>query len=116
MPFVERYLNVAVRLTDCPGVVVDRIERREISADVVHYRHHFAWWDRLTDHLLHIGEARGGFFDTHPYGCPHVHQYLAAIDLWEEVAAEKRGEQEGDGHKTEEATYKHPAMLDGQCE
>src|SRR6202046_3068929 len=38
MPFVERDLDVSVRLADRAGVVIDRIDRGKIGADIVRNR------------------------------------------------------------------------------
>ena len=90
MALVERDLNVAVRLADRAGVVVDRVDGRQVSADIVHHRRNLGRRDDLANGVLDRGEARRRLLDTHADRRPHVQQYLAAIDLREEIAAEKR--------------------------
>ncbi len=43
-----------------------------------------------------------------------MQQYLTAVDLREEIAAEKRREQERDGNDADKAPDEQPAMLDGE--
>ena len=114
VPLVERDLDVSVRLADRAGVVVDRVDRRKIGADIVHDRRHFGRRDHLADRLLHIGETRCGFLDTHADRRPHMQQHLAAVDLREEIAAEKWRQQERDGDEAEKPGDEQPAMLDGE--
>src|SRR5882724_1887089 len=114
MSLVERDLDVSVRLADRAGVVVDRIDRRKISADIVRDRRHFGRRDRFADRFLHLGETRGGFLDSHADRRPYMQQYLAAVDLWEEIAAEKWRKQERHRDEADKPADEQPPMLDGE--
>ena len=116
VPRVERDLDVSVRLTNRARVVVDRIDRRNISPDIVCHRCHLSRRDDLADRLLHIGEPRGGLLNAHADRRPHVQQNLAAVDLWEEIAAEKWHKEKRDGNEAEKAPDKRSAIRHGECQ
>src|ERR1700722_13443476 len=62
--FFERDLDIPVRFTDRARVVVDRIDGRKISANVVRYGLYLSRRDDLADRFLDLGETPGGFLDA----------------------------------------------------
>src|SRR5579863_6220713 len=98
MPLVERDLDVAVRFTDGPGIVVDGVDRGEIGANVVGDRRRLGRRYRAAYHFLYLGKASRGLLDPGSDRHPYVHQNLSTVYLGEEIATEERRQKEGQHH------------------
>ena len=103
--FLQLDLDVAILRADHAGVVVGHVDAGDRHADVVGQRLDLAGRNDLADRLLHVGELVGGFLDAGADLGADMHQDVAGIDGGEEVAAEKRHQQERHRDDAEEADH-----------